>query len=182
MVGPWGRVTRRGAAARRLFLHENHASSKLIRSFPAALQSIECVLRARLRSGRLVGPAVACLVSSLCSSPLWARVLWRALAGGSSNQVSLRSGALHWGGRGWSLRLHPLRAIRTAPAAIVPASCVVLDRRRCSLRMRCSVRLRLTDQPRVFIGSSWRLLPRRMLPSACSYSRTAGRQRAASAS
>lgn len=182
MVGPWGRVTRRGAAARRLFLHENHASSKLIRSFPAAVQSIECVLGARLRSGRLVGPAVACVVSSLCSSPLWARVLWRALAGGSSNQVSLRSGALHWGGRGWSRRLLPLRAIRDAPAAIVPASCVVLDRRRYSSRTFRSVSPRLTDQPRVFVSSSWRLLPPRMHPSAYSYSRTAGRQRAASAS
>ena len=57
MIGPLGRVTRRGAAARRLFLHEDHASPKLIRSFPAALQSVECVLGARLRSGRLVGPA-----------------------------------------------------------------------------------------------------------------------------
>ena len=149
MVGPWGRVARRGAAVRRLFLHEDHASSKLIRSFPAALQSVECVLGARLRSGRLVGPAVACVVSSSCSSPLWARVLWRALAGGSSKQVSLWSVALHWGGRRWSRRLRPLRAVRAAPAAVVPASCLVLDRRSCSSRTHCSVRPRLTDQPRV---------------------------------
>lgn len=149
MVGLWGRVARRGAAARRLFLHEDHASSKLIRSFPAALQSVECVLGARLRSGRLAGPAVACVVSSSCSSPLWARVLWRALAGGSSKQVSLWSVALHWGERRWSRRLLPLRAVRAAPAAVVPASCLVLDRRSCSSRTHCSVRPRLTGQPRV---------------------------------
>jgi hypothetical protein len=68
------RVARWGAAVRRLFLREDHASSKLIRSFPAALQGVECVLGARLRSGRLVGPAVACsgqfvvLVSPLVGS------------------------------------------------------------------------------------------------------------------
>ena len=149
MAGPWGQVTRRGAAVRRRYLHEDHASSKLIRSFPAALQCVECVLGARLRSGRLVGPAVACVVSSSCSSPLWARVLLRALAGGSSEQVSRRSVARRWGGRGWSPRLLPLRAVRAVPAAVVPASGMVFDRRSCSSRTRCSVISRLTDQPRV---------------------------------
>ena len=43
-------------------LEFGHASSKFIRSFPAALQSVECVLEARLRSGRLVGSAVACVL------------------------------------------------------------------------------------------------------------------------
>lgn len=150
MAGPWGRVTRRGAAVRRRFLHEDHASSKLIRSFPAALQCVECVLGARLRSGRLVGPAVAYVVSLSYSSPLWARVLLRALAGGSSEQVSRRSVARRWGGRGWSRRLFPLRAVRAVPAAVVPASCMVFDRRSCSSRTRCSVISRLTDQPRVY--------------------------------
>ena len=88
MAGRVCRVARWGAAVRRLFLREDHASSKLIRSFPAALQFVECVLGARLRSGRLVGSAVACVVSSSCSSPSKARALWWALAGGSSTRVS----------------------------------------------------------------------------------------------
>ena len=82
-------------------------------------------------------------------SPVGTRGLWRALAGGSSKQVSLRSLARHWGGSGWSRRLLPLRAVRAAPAAFVPASCMVLDRRCWQSRARRSVRPRLTDQPRV---------------------------------
>lgn len=62
---PWSHA--RGAAVRRHAEHEEHASSKLIRSFPAALQGVECVLEARLSSVQLVGSAVAC-VWSVCGA------------------------------------------------------------------------------------------------------------------
>ena len=182
MIGPLGRVTRRGAAARRLFLHEGHASSKLIRSFPAALQSVECVLGARLRSGRLVGPAVACVVSSSCSSPLWARVLWRALAGGSSTQVSFAVRGTALGRKGGAEGSSPFgRSGLPLPQSFPPrAWCstgVLVHRERIA-----QLGLGSPTSPACAVRASWRLLPPWAFPSAGCSSRTAGRRRAASTS
>ena len=183
MIGPWGQVTRRGAAVRRLFLHEDHASSKLIRSFPVALQSVECVLGARLRSGRLVGSAVACVVSSSCSSPSKARALWWALAGGSSTRVSsavrgMGTGAEGGGAEGSSpFGRSGLPLPQSFPPRAWCSTGVHVHRER--IAQLC---LGSPTSPACAVRASWRLLPPWAFPSAGCSSRTAGRRRAASTS
>ena len=109
-------------------------SRRLFKASSACSRHASVQVGSRDRRSRVLGQCFVLI------SPVGTRVLWRALAGGSSKQVSLRSLARHWGGSGGSRRLLPLRAVRAAPAAVVPASCVVLDRRCCQSRARCSVR------------------------------------------
>ena len=121
MVGPWGRVARRGATGGRLpSMKAMRPRSSSVRSQRLFSASSACSRHASVQCGSW-DRRRACVVSSSGSSPLWARVLWRALAGGSSNQVSLRSVARRWGERVWRRRLLPLRTVRAAAPWVMGA-------------------------------------------------------------
>ena len=112
-----------------------------------------------------------------------ARGLWRALAGGSSKQVSRRSLARHWGGRGWSRRLRLLRAVRVLPCR----KCLRLVRgARPALLSVASASLSSTvgspTSPACAVSLSWWLPPWCGRPWAGCSSRASGRRRVACAS
>lgn len=181
MIWPHGLVAHLGAAVRRHRQHEDHASSKLIRSFPAALQGVECVLEARLSSWRLVGSAVACVVSVWCRVSFESREWVRALAGGESRQVSQRylGTALWWAGA------EP-KAPSSAERSESPLSHMCSPRAWCStgIPFGCDAQFDLGSptSPACTVNVSLRLPPSRRIPSAGYSSKTAWHQTAASAS
>lgn len=177
-------VARRRAAARRRVLREDHASSKFIRSFPAAIQSVECVLEARLRSGRLAGPAVAC-IGSVLRAHLPCRDWWIVAGAGrwlfKASESAVLGTALGRkrvepqappasGGQGCPCRSRS-RLVRGARPALLSVASAVL-----------SSTVGSPTSPAYAVSLSWRLPPSRGRPWAGCSSRASGRRRAACAS